>query len=1324
MAEPHSSSAPIVERLDVDNYATWRLRMKHHLTSKGLWGAIETPNDVSVEIDKKAFAQIGLYVKEAHLSELEAFATTKAAWDHLESIYQAKSKARKVQLRKELVQLKKGATEPLTTYVARAKNIQSQLVATGHRVADEDMVMSVLAGLPAEYDTVVAILETASEADMSLDEILPKLLQVEQRTLREHSGEKALAAKPTGGFSGFTGAPGARPGGRGPRFNPRPNKETRACHYCGIKGHLKKDCFKWKREQSGKQPHREQRQPRQNAASYALTACVAANGASSGTHRWILDSGASRHITADASIMFNTRPLTSDTTITFGNGGTGKATAVGDIVLCCTGAAGPLVITNVLHIPEATENLISVRYATQRGMAFNFSADGCKIQHSGKTIATAPSHGSNIYYLSGTCPLPGDKAFSAAFMTPALMAHTPTESAQLWHRRYAHLNYESLAKLHSDNLVTGITTTAAEFKAAASGDICEPCVLGKQHRMPFKASGNTSSKPLELLHTDLCGPLPVPSLGGSVYFATLLDDYSKLAYALPLARKSETAGALQDMITLLENQSGHNLKRLRCDNGSEFINATLAGYLSGKGVKLETTVRYTPQQNGAAERLNRTLLDKVRSMLADAGMPKTLWAEALATACYVRNRSPVSGRDKTPWELFYGTKPNVAHLRTFGARAYALTPKELRTKLERVSSPGRFIGYPDGSKGYKILLDNGSIVTSRDVIFHETVGAESTPTDAPPTPARETVHAEDNASDSDSVGEPEEQPPPEPAAHAPAQERRARPPREAAGRPASVWMEDAYRITGRANPVAHTATIVEPTTMKEALSSDQAELWQQAMDEEYASLLANGTWTLKAPPPGVTPIPTKWVYKLKRGSAGNIERYKARLVVQGFRQREGVDYEEVFAPVSKYTTLRTILALASVGDLEIHHLDIKTAFLNGELEEEVWAAQPPGYEEGGGALACHLRKSLYGLKQAPRAWHQRLRQELNDMGFTESSADPGLFIKPGAKPIYLLTYVDDILLVSASTALVDATKARLMHAFDARDLGEASYYLGMDIIRDRTARTITLSQGRLTADLLAKHGMSDAKALSTPLSAATRLTKDGDPLDRTTCGYAQLVGSLMYLAVCTRPDIAQAVGALARYMACPTLAHWQAAKGVLRYLAGTPSHGISFGHARPGLEVYCDADYAGDVDTRRSTTAYVFILNGGAVSWSSRLQQTVAASTTEAEYMAAAATIKEALWLRKLLASLGMQERAVPIKADSQSAIKLLKNPMSSMRSKHIDVIYHFARERVARNEVSITYVRTDDMVADMLTKPLPAPKFRAHRDAMGVTGVTAPDGS
>lgn len=1339
---------PAIERLDVDNYATWRSRMKFLLITKGLWNAVSGDN-ADPETSQKALALIGLYVKEHHLPLLDRCNTAHEAWSQLEAVYQAKSNARKLQLRKQLSQLKMGRGEPLTKYVGRAREIQDQLRAAGHEIQDQEVAWSVLAGLPSDYDTVVTVLETTTDKDMSLEEILPKLLQVEQRRQKERPEESALIAQPRRGFSG--GKPGYKYGGQ--RSTSSGTAGGRTCFYCGKKGHFQSECRKKKRDEaqhpSGvrQQPPAQQQQRFQQRGALALSAAQnmePANQGSTGTQqRWVLDSGASRHMTPDESLLTNKRLPTEDVTITFGNGSQGRAEAVGDVFLD-TGYS-TVRLTDVLYIPALTENLFSVRHATKNGARFTFSSSGCEIWMDNEMVAVAPCLKDDIvYYINGRSASEGAESNN----NTALLARTAKETPELWHRRFAHLGYDNLAKLQRNNMVTGINITADAFKTASQGTLCEPCVMGKQHRLPFPTSESSTSRPLELLHTDLCGPLPVTSTGGSDYFVTILDDYTKLSIVCPLASKSDTAAAVRDTILMLETQSGKTVQRVRSDNGSEYVNRALDGYFKLKGIKHETTIRFTPEQNGAAERLNRTLLEKVRSMLTDSGLPKNLWAEALGTANYVRNLSPVTGRDLTPWELFYGTKPDVSNLRTFGARAYALIPKQLRNKLESVSQPGRFIGYPADSKGYKILLDNGKITLSRDVIFDEGSGAQDsgsapgTYEDCGSSNKREIVRYDDDsngAQNPDAVGaapgaaaEQQEQPGPEeqqmqmqmqrqpeqqgaaPADNPDAERRR--PVRVAASRPASMWQNDAYKITGRANIAANLATITEPATLDEALASPQADLWRQALDEEMASLMANKTWTLETPPPGITPIPVKWVFKIKRDSNGNIERYKARLVAKGFRQREGIDYEEVFAPVSKYTTLRTLLATAASEDLEIHQLDIKTAFLNGELEEDVYVQQPPGYEEGGSSTACHLHKALYGLKQAPRAWHLRLKQELETMGFTQSEADAGLFISTGTPgPAYLLTYVDDILIITRDTAALTKIKESLMSAFDARDLGEATYFLGMTIDRDRASRTIKLAQGRLIADLLAKHDMIAAKSLSTPLNVAIKLTKEGEPLDRETYGYSQLIGSLMYLSICTRPDISQAVGALARYMAQPTTAHWQAAKGVLRYLAGTADYGITYGGAKIGLEAYTDADYAGDIDTRRSTTGYVYIMNGGAISWSSRLQQTVAASTTEAEYMAAASAIKEGLWLRTLFNNLQLGISGIEINADNQSAIKLLKNPVFSMRSKHIDVVYHFARERVTRGEVSFKYVRTEAMVADALTKPVAANKLEFCRNEMGV---------
>ena len=367
---------PVVERLDVDNYATWRTRMKFLLISKGLWSAV-TDDDANVDNDQKALALIGLYVKEHHLPLMERCDTAKQAWQQLEAVYQAKSNARKLQLRKELSQLKMGPGEPLTKYVGRARDIQDQLRAAGHMVADQEVAWAVLAGLPAHFDTVVTVLETTSDKDMSLEDILPKLLQVEQRERqKERPDERALMAKPRNSFGS----------GRGHHVD----KRGKICHYCGKKGHFKAECDKKRRDEArhsggGKQQALQQ-QAHQQFSALALTMqhCKAAAGYGSSnrssaisTHRWVLDTGASLHMTPHGSILVNVRPMTEDITVSFGNGSKGKPIAMGDVLLR-TGKT-TLRLTNVLHVPSATENLLSVRHATKSGVSFTFSSSGCRI---------------------------------------------------------------------------------------------------------------------------------------------------------------------------------------------------------------------------------------------------------------------------------------------------------------------------------------------------------------------------------------------------------------------------------------------------------------------------------------------------------------------------------------------------------------------------------------------------------------------------------------------------------------------------------------------------------------------------------------------------------------------------------------------------------------------------------------------------------------------------------------------------------------------------------------------------------------------------------
>ncbi|GAQ87846.1 hypothetical protein KFL_003820010 [Klebsormidium nitens] len=973
-------------------------------------------------------------------------------------------------------------------------------------------------------------------------------------------------------------------------------------------------------------------------------------------------------------------------------------------------------LEDVRYVPEAGVNLASMS---------KFLGKGAKLGSDGVMLNLSIA---GEKFLEAVC-CKGVSVICTKDREEVAFASRQVAEARLWHRRLGHASCDALAKMSQETLVEGLPPPQAFRKAGES--LCEDCILGKQTRKPFHPSDRKSEGPLELIHSDLCGSVPCKTAGGAKYVVTFTDDYSRCSVIQLLKTKDQAKQALRAYVNLVENQLGKKVKKIQSDRGGEYWNGEVKDYCAETGIFHQKTNPFSSPENGVAEKLNRTLMDKSRAMLSESELELKWWGEAILTANYVKNRTVTKKHGKTPLELFFGKKPSVQNLRVFGCRAFVHTPAQKRTKLDPVSKPGVFLGYEPGTKGYRILLtsDLRTIVISKDVTFDEREKEESdlwefeVPLTASPTPSEPAAAEPEGEKEAEirtpgrvepGRAEPEER---NEATELPEAETRAEPEpvRSARVRKPSQWYNPDDWLT--ANAAKETEEPVEPKSLGEALNSPEAELWRKAMDEEFGSLQENQTWELAEPPSGVKPIPCKWAFKLKRDENGQINRYKARLVIKGFRQKKGVDFEEVFAPVSRHVTLRTLLAVAAVEDLEVDQLDIKTAFLNGELDEEIWMEQPELFQTGGPKLACRLKKSLYGLKQAPRVWYLKLAKEMEGLGFEPSAADPALFIRESESDgrAFVAVWVDDALVVGKKS-VVGNVKAALARIFEVRDLRPVNYFLGMEVKRDRENRTVTLTQKRAAKDLLEDYGMSATRPRGVPLNPGEKVQKEGEALDTERCPFPSLVGSLMYLANCTRPDLAQATASLARFMSCPTENHWRLAKGVLSYLAGTTDQGLTFGEGPLEFSGFCDANHGGDLDTRRSTTGYVFVFGGAAVSWSSKLQQTVAFSTVEAEYMAAAHAAKEGLWIRKLAVHLGIKCGQLLIQSDNQGALQLIKHPITSQRSKHIDITHHFVRERVIRKELKFDYCPTKKMPADFLTKPLNQQKFEECKKRVGMT--------
>jgi hypothetical protein len=534
---------------------------------------------------------------------------------------------------------------------------------------------------------------------------------------------------------------------------------------------------------------------------------------------------------------------------------------------------------------------------------------------------------------------------------------------------------------------------------------------------------------------------------------------------------------------------------------------------------------------------------------------------------------------------------------------------------------------------------------------------------------------------------------------------------------------------------AAVAQLDDSPTLDHALSGPNAQQWREAMQEEIATCERMCVWKRTTLPPGRQVVGCRWVLTIKRNAAGEIERFRARLVAQGFSQRPGVDYDEVYAPTHRMTTLRALLAVGAAHDFEIEQLDVRTAYLNAPLEHEIYMKMPPGYsdDEGDAGEVLKLERALYGLKQAGRMWHQKLKETLEEEGFGVAESDDGLYFLFDKKTrVLLLVYVDDMLICGRAED-VRRVKKQVTKHFDVRDMEEASVFLGMLIRRDREARTLHLSQPSLIAELLERTGMTKCAARPVPLPEGTKLTDAGRPMENIK-RYQRAVGSLLYLSECTRPDLCYAVRTLARCMAAPTEEQWQLVKGVLRYVAGTRELGLNYGASAgvagamagvPGVLAgpcvplgFVDASYASGMLDRKSISGCVFMLNGAAVSWDCRKQEVTALSSCEAEYIAAAMAAREALWLRKLMNDLGepLGRDPMVLWCDNQGAIALVDHPTNHGSTKHIDVRYHFLRDRMKLGQIVVEYVKTSENVADAFTKALGATKFGGFVDELGMS--------